>query len=228
MSASSGGLRVFRRFFIPLFALTQLAAISAQNVISIPQHASATVWVYSEEVPGNEKYSPREALESTARFVLSGMIFGWRFEYTPSDRARNVQEYFSLEPLAEISADNPCFSLSHIQSLPPRLYARAEFTYDQAAAHSFRHWNSIVFKTGKGRGFGERKNETAGILQAYTNAIKQAIREYARTIEKNKPKEIRGNVKLREEPRLFADQGRIIAETDVLLDITAIIPYTVF
>ncbi len=218
--------RIFLVFFI--LELGPQSYSSAQHITPLPRMSSASLWVYSEEVPGNEKYSPRAALEKTALFIISGMVFGWKFEYTPSDKARNVPEYFSIEPITEISPENPNFSLSHIQNKTPRLYGRAEFIYDEAALQSFTYWNSIIFKTSEGRGYGERRDETAGILQAYTNALKQAVREYARTIEKNKPKEIRGDMKLKEEPRLFADQGQVIAEVRVLLNIKEIVPYTVF
>jgi len=43
------------------------------------------------------------ALKKTAPFLLSGMIYGWEYEYTPSDKTRNVEEYFSFVPIAEIS-----------------------------------------------------------------------------------------------------------------------------
>lgn len=220
----------FRISFFIFFILNlwQNSFFAAQHATPVPRFSSATVWVYSEEVPGNEKYSPYEALENTALFILSGMVFGWRFEYTPPDKARNVSEYFLLEPVAEISPDNPSFSLSEIQDKGPRLYGRAEFIHDEATVQSFLYWSSIVFKTSGGRGYGDRKDETAGIIQAYTNAIKQAVREYARAIEKNKPKIITGEIKLKDEPRLFADQGQVIADVNILLNIKEIIPYSVF
>ena len=46
------------------------------------------------------------SLKVVAPYLLSGMIYGWKFEYTPSDKTRNVEEYFSFEPIAKISEED--------------------------------------------------------------------------------------------------------------------------
>ena len=68
------------------------------------------LWAPMDENPGAEISSSDtnygtsiRSLKKTAPFLLTGMIYGWKFEYTPSDKTRNVAEYFSLEPVAEIS-----------------------------------------------------------------------------------------------------------------------------
>ena len=60
------------------------------------------------------------------------------------------------------------------------------------------------------------------------DAVRQAVREHARSLEKNKPKEIRGEVLLRDNPRLHADEGWFVADIKVLVNIREIVPYSVF
>ena len=31
------------------------------------------------------------------------MVYGWKFDYTPSDKARGVKEYFEMEPVNTLS-----------------------------------------------------------------------------------------------------------------------------
>jgi hypothetical protein len=86
----------------------------------------------------------------------------------------------------------------------------------------------VQFRSADGRGYGDRERESAGIRDAYSDAVRAAVRAYARKLEKNKPKEIRGEVLLRENPRLFTEAGRFVADITVLVNLIEIVPYTTF
>lgn len=195
----------------------------------------APVWVYLESVPGKlteeeilAKTPPVQELDKIARFVLGGMLYGWKFSYTPSDSVRNVSEFFFMEPIKEIPMDDTRFTLLNIKPEYPRLSCWAEFTLDESLSYWTFYWASVLFKTANGRGRGERTEETEGIKTAYTQAVMLAVREYARKLEKNKPKEIVGEVLLRENPRLFADEGYFVADIRVLINMKQLIPYRIF
>lgn len=199
-----------------------------------PRVLRAPVWIYLEPVPGSfdeseaEQAPPIQEIEDIARFILSGMSSGWRFTYTPSDVRRNVAEEFSLVPIQEIVHGDPRFSMDSLSPVYPQLTCWAQIAVDEAVSRQLTYWESIQFHTGKGRGTGERTAEAGGIRDAYTGALLNAIRNLARSMEKNKPREISGEVLLREGPRLYADQGLFIAEVRVLINIRTIVPYTVY
>ena len=233
-----------------LILATSLASAEAPRVIRVP------VWVFLEPVPGTgfpapqnpagkavtsgdpaptRTAAPAEAsgppakdLRSLARFVLGGMVYGWRFSYTPSDRARRVDESFTLEPIAEIPDDDPRFSLSGFDPAYPRVSTWAEFLLDDTTSRRNVYWKSVQFRSADGRGYGERERESAGIRDAYSDAVRAAVRAYARKLEKNKPKEIRGEVLLRENPRLFTEAGRFVADITVLVNLIEVVPYSTF
>ena len=199
------------------------------------QTIQAPIWVYLETVPGSydaktvpEKEPPIQELDSIARLILSGMIYGWRFSYTPSDKTRQVEESFSLEPIGEITKGDTNYALKQIRPAYPRLSCWAQYTIDEKAARWESYWDSVLFTASSGRGQGERTRETAGIRDAYTTAIQAAIREYARKQIKNKPKELRGEVLLSDEPRLFVQSGYFIADVRILINLQEIIPYRNF
>ena len=221
-------MKRFARLLALLSALCSTQGIVAQITPALPNSASATVWVYTEEMPGNETLIPDDDLERLAVYVLSGLVYGWRFDYTPRDSSRGVAEYLSLEPLGEIDPASAGFSLIHVEEKGVRLYCRAEFAFDEAALNSARLWNSVVFKSAKGRGYGERKDEAAGIFAAYEGAIRAAIHESARAQVKNRPKEVRGEIKFKDEPRVFAASGRFVADADFLINFKEIVEYSVF
>ena len=39
-----------------------------------------------------------------SRFLFEGMIYGWKFVYTPSDVARGVEEYLEVVPIQEFGS----------------------------------------------------------------------------------------------------------------------------
>ncbi len=215
------------------------ASAEAPRVVRVP------IWVFLEAYPatgfdgggadsapaGDERPArlpPAEDLRSVARFVLGGMVFGWRFEYVPSDRTRRVDEVFTLEPIAEIRDDDPRFSLSGVDPDYPRVSAWADFLMDDTTARRSLYWKSVQFRSADGRGYGALERDSAGIRDAYADAVRVAVRSYARKLEKNKPKEIRGEVLLRENPRLFTDEGRFVADITVLVNIQEIVPYALY
>lgn len=196
-----------------------------------PRILRAPVWVYLEPVPGSPAdaaHPPIENLREVARFVMGGMVYGWKFSYTPSDRARGVNEEFTLTPVMEIGKDDGRLTLDGIKPKYPRLSCWAEYALDESHARWNTYWDSVLFIASSGRGSGERRDETDGIRTAYTKALLMAVREYGRKLEKNKPKEIVGELLLRDEPRLFSDQGQFVADVKVLVNMKEIIPYTSF
>lgn len=217
----------------------------------------APLWVYAEGVPGSgqsgtgpfetgeddtargtgspsgpknpaDDLPPLAQLQELARFVLSGMIYGWRYDYYPSDRLRGVAEEFTLKPIAEISKDDPSFSLTGLTAAYPRLSCWAQYVPNETTARWERHWASVTAKNASGRGSGERIDGAAGIRTAYEKALLNAVREHARKLEKNKPKQVSGQILLRSEPRLFPDAGRFTADIRVVLTIDELVPWRVF
>ena len=222
------------------------AAAESPRVIRVP------IWVFLEPVPGTgfgprgdaqsnapgstngssgntvQAETPAGDLRAIARYVLGGMIYGWRFTYTPSDRARKVAEYFTFEPIMEIPDNDPRFSLEGLDPAYPRVSTWAQFVLDDSTARRNLYWKSVQFRSADGRGYGDRERESEGIRDAYSDAVRSAVRAYARKLEKNKPKEIRGEVLLREDPRLFTEAGRFVADITVIVNLIEIVPYTTF
>lgn len=195
----------------------------------------APVWVYLETVPGSmteeellRKAPPIRELDRIARFVMGGIVYGWKFSYTPSDKKRNVSEQFSLVPIMEIGESDRRFAMTEVTPDYPRLTCWAVFKAGDAEKRREEYWNSVTIKSASGRGTGERADEADGVIAAYRNAIMAAVRSRAQSQEKNKPQEIRGEALLRNMPRLYADEGYFVAEIKVLVNIREIIPYATF
>ena len=193
------------------------------------------VWAFLEGQPGTMEddntspfIPPKRALQEIANFLLTGMSYGWEFSYTPSDARREVKEVFEIKPIAELKIRKEEIKIQEVRIKYPYVHCWAEYnlSLDEASRHI--SWQNLNYKTIKGNGDGLRKNETEGVKTAYKEAIKNAIISYARKTEKNKPKEIIGEVLIKKSPRLFCASGFFKAEIELYINIKETVPYSVF
>lgn len=216
-------------FFIPLLlSNTHYGDVKGTRITRIP------VWVFLETVPGatgeNARASlpPRKAITELSAFLLSGLVFGWEFSYTPYDKTRQVDEYFEIKPKYKIDIKEGALNITDLVPEYPYLYCYAEYTSDELLTKRQFAWQSISYKTVQGTGTGERSDEISGVYTAYINATKDAICRYARSLTKNKPREVRGQLLIRDNPRLFMKRGLFYANLEMYIYIEEIVPYMVF
>ncbi|MGL4982668.1 MAG: hypothetical protein ACRC4W_07455 [Treponemataceae bacterium] len=169
-----------------------------------------------------------DEMKVLAPFVIEGIIYGWKFSYTPSDRLRNVKEFFSFEPLYILPKDDKNLMYSDAILEDNKLICWIEYKQDEQAALKRNAWTSVLFKKIRGRGNSALSNGVAGIKAACSSAVKNAVHEFTRTIQKNKPKEINGVVVLQNFPQIIASSGKFVATADFYVRIDEIIPYTQF
>ncbi|UTC51909.1 hypothetical protein E4N65_03130 [Treponema sp. OMZ 855] len=195
----------------------------------------APVWVFLESQPGvmdndiqGTRLPPRKALSELSKTIMEGMVYGWKFSYTPFDKRRAVAEEFELEPLQSIHSNDSRLSVTELRPQYPYLYCWAEYRVTDAIALHRTEWVRINYITGKGSGSAERKLEIEGIRQAYRNAALAAVRGYLRKNIKNKPKTVHGEMLIKDNPRLYVSSGKFTAELTVYLYIKEVIPYEIF
>ncbi|MGP1437757.1 MAG: hypothetical protein ACTTKH_01650 [Treponema sp.] len=223
-------LYLFLLFLFPLNIACEYYSTSTNSrIIRVP------VWAFLEGQPGTMAgddaspfIPPKEALQEVSNFLLIGMSYGWEFSYTPSDKRREVKETFEIKPIQELKIKKEEIDIKEVRVKYPYIYCWAE--YNLSSEEILRHasWQGLKYKTIKGLGEGLRKNETEGVKTAYREAIKKAIITHAKKIEKNKPKEIIGEVLIKDSPRLFCASGLFKAEIELYINIKEIVPYTAF
>jgi uncharacterized protein TP_0983 len=195
----------------------------------------APVWVFLEPQPGvmdndtqGTRLPPRQALLELSKTIMEGMVYGWKFSYTPFDKRRAVAEEFELEPLYSILPSDSRLSLTELRLQYPYLYCWAEYRVTDAIALHRTEWRRINYVTGKGSGSAERKLEIEGVRQAYREAALAAVRGYLRKNIKNKPKTVHGEMLIKDNPRLSVSGGKFTAELTIYLHIKEVVPYEIF
>lgn len=195
----------------------------------------APVWIFLEPQPGvmdddvqGTQLPLRKALVELSKTVMEGMVYGWKFSYTPFDKRRRVAEEFELEPLQSILSNDSRLSVTELRPQYPYLYCWAEYRVTDAMALHRTEWIRINYITAKGSGSAARKLEIDGIRQAYREAALAAVRGYLRKNIKNKPKTVSGEMLIKDNPRLYVSGGKFTAELTVYLYVKEVIPYKVF
>ncbi len=183
------------------------------------------------EIKDNDEwYSvPVRKIREIAPFLVEGMVYGWKFSYTPYDKARGVEEFFEFSPINELSEEEKSkIGYKNPWSEDGKLSVWVEFQRTPSQINRFRSWNSVLHPKIKGVGFSKLAFGFDGIRLASEEALKNAVREYARTRIKTKPKEISGTVIVREPPIIGIDSGRYRVTLDFFMESDRIIEYKTF
>jgi hypothetical protein len=208
------------------------ASFTAQDTIRI------TLWALSEALPGTREFAEpsdnpwayaAQKIRETAPFLIEGMVYGWEFSYTPSDTARSVAEEFSFAPARKLAdADIARISYVNPREENNQVSCWVDFTLDDTMILLKKQWLSVSYRKVTGRGFAPLASGFDGIKQAASDALKTAVREYARSLEKNKPKEIIGRVLVVNNPRIGINAGKYQIELDFFLEVSKIEAYSLY
>ena len=203
----------------------------------IVAHIRIPLWAELDAYPGLAEAQDISAgifdystarLKTLGPFIIGGMVHGWNFSYTPSDKLRGVEEYMEFSPVRELGEAEQNITYAKPRIEEGKVYCWAEFTRTESMIGNYYLWASITNDTVHGIGYGKISDGFDGIRNAVREAIKDAVRAYFRTKIKNKPKEIRGKVLLRREPLIGIDAGRYKVQLDFFLETDKILPYTQF
>ena len=211
--------------FLPLFAQD----VSQERMVRF------ALWAATEAYPGLES-SGKTALELPAKkirelspFVISGMVYGWKFDYVPYDKARGVAEYFEFTPVHELTEDEiKLINYTKPWIYESRLNCWVEYRRTDQQVYAFKSWQSVQFPKIQGTGYAKLSEGFDGLQKAFSEALKLAVRNYERKWIKTKPKEISGTVLLREPPKIGVDAGRYKVSLDFFMETDKILEYKTF
>ena len=243
-----------RQSFILFFVLCLTALISipaAAQEVSFQRKIRLLLWADLDAYPGLVEAAPAKKgekkpasdetkynkgifdhaigrMKQITPFLMNGMVYGWEFDYTPSDKLRGVPEYFEMKELhsfdseaKKIVYEKPWFDES-------KVHCWTVFERDDAMVDSYNHWADIKNPRIIGIGGGKVSKGFDGIQEAAQNAIKDAVRNYYRKILRNKPKQITGKVLINKIPAILIKSGEYQLQLDFFLETGIIKEYQNF
>ncbi len=174
------------------------------------------------------KKQAAENILNEARFIISGMIYGFDFSYVPFDKSRNVQEQFQLTPISEIPRGDKNLKIIYTEHRNRKLFTKVQYELEEYQIKRRSAWLSNAIPSTTGRGEGNLFKSYSEKITSYEQAIKNAIRNLLKTQLFNKPRQIIGQALIEEAPQIFISAGRYVSKLRVKLKIQEVIPYSVF
>jgi hypothetical protein len=189
-----------------------------------------TVIAFDEGAGGTPKRTPVpiERLLEEARYVFSGMIYGFSFAYTPSDTLRSVEEQFTIEPIAQIPWGDPGLTVMDTREAEDRVYVRIRYFLNEYHGPWITMWQSNTLPTNSAFGEAPVYRGVENKIEAINQGVKQAVRHYLRQRVYNKPKLITGEAVLQSPPRTVIKAGAYRAAVDVKMKFEEVRPYSGF
>ena len=183
------------------------------------------------DIPGEKRVSMDAAINRVleeGRYVFSGMIFGFTFSYTPSDRSRNIAEEFTLEPVFQIPRGDPNLFVHQTRREGQRVFIRLRYLLHDFQEDWYAGTLSNIMRSSAGIGESSYYTGYEEKITAIRNSVKSAVREHARTRIGNKPLKVSGNVFLEGAPRIEVYSGAFHAKSSVRLQIDDVVTYGVY
>jgi hypothetical protein len=222
-----------QRALISLLLLLSASApcrAAEQGVVSVDVWCELEPMIQeSSDYPLSDDEARQRILEE-ARGLLSMMIYGARFSYTPADSARQMDEQFQISPVAEIQWGDPALRITDAYLQEGVLHAKIEYSLRDFQEARRRAWGSAAVPAATGAGecsvfAGPSPEDKRLSLQ---EALKDAIRNHLRPIHFNKPREVTGELLIWEKPRVLIQAGAYVTEVDVKLQVREYRPYSLF
>jgi hypothetical protein len=210
--------------FLPLLCHAQTELISLRLWCELEPMVQE-----NEEYPLSTGQAQARALEE-ARTILSAMIYGFRFSYTPGDRARRIDEEFTLTPVAEIAWGDPNMRVADAYIENSFLFIKVYYALEDFQVARRRAWSSNSVEASSGAGSHSVFTAAApeGKRQALQDALKNAIRAALRPVHFNKPREVNGEILIWSQPHTVIQSGAYTTRLDVKLRIKEIRSYSLF
>jgi hypothetical protein len=215
---------------IALLILTSLLCYAQDNPISVRLWCELEPMVLeNEDYPLSTEEAQRRALEE-ARAILSGMIYGYRFRYIPGDRVRQIEEEFTITPVAEILWGDPNMEIADAHIRDNLFFLKVTYRLQEFQLARRRAWSSNSLEAASGLGSHSVFTATSpeGKQLALREALKNAVREALRPVHFNKPREVTGEILLWSEPHTIIQSGAYTTRADVKLRVKEIRSYSLF
>lgn len=183
----------------------------------------------NEEYPLSTEAAQMRVLEE-AREILSGMIYGFRFSYTPGDETRQINEEFTATPIAEILWGDPNMRITDAYVRDTFLFVKVYYDLEDFQSARRRAWasNSVDSSSGVGEYSVFIAPSPEGKRRALKEALKNAIRNALRPVHFNKPREVTGEMLIWSEPHTIIQSGTYTTQLDVKLRVKEIRSYSLF
>lgn len=190
-------------------------------------------------VPALTDQAAADAVRAEGLWLFSGIIHGFDYVYTPSDRARAIADLFEIQPRVSMVQASQALRVDAVRLEGRVLVVDVEYLVPVSERATLASWASVSYRSAQGRGVApawarslSTELDTQGLpfqvlarRAAIIDASREALRDYLRGLEFNKPREVRGSFAFASQPRLVLSGGSWVATVRLRVGVDEIIPY---
>ncbi len=210
------------QLLLAAIALTLAQAVSAEDTLYLE------LWTERDSIVHPDGAPPEERLLRELQYVVSGLLYGFFFEYTPAYRDRGVEERFLVEPVFTIPWGDAAVLTLDVVDLGNTVYGQFLYQLNRDQVSRRERWQTVSIPDASGTGTAPIEGGYEAKVAAVEDALRIAVRRHLQSRVRNRPRQARGVAVLETAPRVFVDQGRYIAEVRTRLIVDEIDAYTVF
>ncbi|MCG8452721.1 MAG: hypothetical protein MI717_06030 [Spirochaetales bacterium] len=159
--------------------------------------------------PEDDRAALSRTLED-ARWIISGMIYGFRIRWIPSWKDKAVVDQWEMEPLALIPRGDVALTVPNIVKEGNLVYYAIRYTLSSSQRSRRTGWMSQALDSAAGRALIGMDPDVRRM--SLEEATKQAIRGWLRSREYNRPREVRGTVAFDQFPRTNYGRGGMVSD----------------
>ena len=163
-----------------------------------------------------------------ARYVFSGMIYGFEFDYIPKDIDREIDEEFSLKPVYTLPWGDQRLSVSTGAYEDGRYTAELRYDVSEEQMPWVSSWDTNILPDVTAAGEGSLYEGFEGKKEAIENSVKESLRSYLRPRIYDKPSRITGKARLAGIPYIIMDEGKYRCTAKITLRIDEILEYRAY
>lgn len=142
-----------------------------------------------------------EVLLEDARWIFSGMLYGFNFRYIPGNSVEGFDELFELDPVHQIERGDPALEVYQVDDDYQNMRILFYFWPDEFQNRRMSISRGGGYQTAASEGGIPMMLEDAR-LSSMEEAVKQALRADLRSLIYNRPLEVGGIVYLSSSPRI--------------------------
>jgi len=228
----------------------RLSALALAVVLAAPAWAQAEftdtllqgeLWMPFEAMPQGELIervpdeAKLDAMLEEMQTVFSGMIYGWSFQYRPSDPDRKVPEFLEVVPLGRIVGTTGDPKTARALAAATRIdrdqgIVAVNFRYYMTPFESQRRrsWAAANLDQSAGTGKAKVVDRLESRLDALRQSLKDAVRNLLRPRILNRPQAITGEALLREVPRYYLAAGQYVCSARYVIRIAQVRGYPLY
>jgi hypothetical protein len=163
-----------------------------------------------------------------AVWIISGMIYGFDVIYTPLDRSRSVEEFLNISPIATIPWGDEKLKIVETWFQNGKFSMHVRYSPDSSQALRLKLWESNIFPEAEGTGTTSIFSGYKGRIESIKEGIKEALRNYLRIRNLNKPREITCRVLLNTSPYTIMNAGRYKSKVGITIKFNDVTPYSYY